>query len=175
MAGPILKILAGLLIAAVVAVLVVLVMPHDDIVAAATPEACHAAAIAAAAKTNPTNVPCDWKKIDELSPGASLNGRYESATAGIQGRMVVMELADRPARLALSTAGESPRYICTAALEAARTGDALVAKPAEAAGCEVTVKSTSTPDVVSVTATDACAVLCNSRGNLGGDFKRMPH
>jgi hypothetical protein len=149
--------------------------PAEDRVAAATPEACYAAAVEAAAKPNPTNVPCDWKAVEAASPGAALNGRYEAATAGISGRLVVMEQAGKPARLAFSTAGESPRYICTAALEAIRENDKLVARPAEVTGCEITLVSSATPDVVTVTSTAACNALCNMRGSLSGDFRLMPH
>lgn len=149
--------------------------PARDRHAAATPEACHAAAVAAATKPNPTNVPCDWKAVLIASPGAALNGRYDSATAGISGRLVVMEHATEPARIALSTAGESPRYICTAAFAAVGEGDELKARPAETPGCEVTVKSSATPGVVTVASTPACNAYCNMRGSLTGDFRLMPH
>lgn len=147
----------------------------EERVAATTPESCYAAAVDAAGKPNPTNVPCDWKAVEDLSPGAALNGRYEAASAGVSGRLVIMEHGDRPARISLSTAGESPRYICTAALEAKREADMLVARVADIPGCDVTVKSGTSPGLVTVTATDACAVLCNMRGNLTADFKLMPH
>src|SRR5512139_3214513 len=92
--------------------------PGEERRAAAMPADCYAATVEAAGKPNPTNVPCDWKAVEDASPGAALNGRYEAASAGISGRLVIMELAEKPARLAFSTAGESPRYICTAAFEA---------------------------------------------------------
>lgn len=143
--------------------------------AAATPEACHAAAVEAARKPNPTNVPCDWKAVESLSPGAALNGRYEAASEGQSGRLVIMEYADKPARLAFSTAGENPRYICTAALEARREADMLVARAAEVPGCDVTVKSGTRPGLVVVTATEPCNVYCNMRGSLAGEFQLMAH
>jgi hypothetical protein len=149
--------------------------PASERQAATTPEACYAAAVEAAAKPNPTNVPCDWKAVEGLSPGAALNGRFEAASPGITGRLVIMESADKPARLALSTAGESPRYICTAALEAQRESDMLVARVSDVPGCTVTVKSGTTPGVVNVTATEPCNTYCNMRGSLSGDFKLMPH
>lgn len=149
--------------------------PATDRVAATTPEACYAAAVEAAGKPNPTNVPCDWKAVEELSPGAALNGRYETATEGIEGRLVIMELAEKPARIALSTSGKTPRYICTAALEATREADMLVARVASVVGCDVTVKSGTSPGVVSVTATEPCNTFCNMRGSMSGDFKLMPH
>jgi hypothetical protein len=143
--------------------------------AAATPEACHAAAVEAARKPNPTNVPCDWKSVESLSPGGALNGRYEAASEGQAGRLVIMENADSPARLAVSTAGENPRYICTAALEARREADMLVARVADVPGCDVTVKSGTRPGLVMVTATQPCNVFCNMRGSLTGEFQLMPH
>jgi hypothetical protein len=149
--------------------------PAEDRVAATTPEACYAATVEAALKPNPTNVPCDWKSVEAASPGAALNGRYEAATAGISGRLVVMEQAGKPARLAFSTAGESPRYICTAAIEATREDDKLVARPKDITGCEIALMSSATPDVVTVTSTEPCNALCNMRGSLSGDFRLMPH
>lgn len=149
--------------------------PGEERQAATTPEACYAAAVEAAGKPNPTNVPCDWKSVEDLSPGAALNGRYEAASAGVTGRLVIMEQAEKPARLAFSTAGETPRYICTAALEARREADMLVARVADVKGCDVTVKSSPTPGVVTVTATEPCNTYCNMRGSLAGDFKLMPH
>jgi hypothetical protein len=143
--------------------------------AATSPEACYSAAVEAAAKTNPTNVPCDWKRVEELSPGAAFNGRYEAASQGVTGRLVMMEFADRPARLAFSTAGADPRYICTAALEAQREGDALVARPADVPDCEVRVARSTQPGLVTVSSTPACNAFCNMRGSLNGDFKLMPH
>ncbi len=143
--------------------------------AATTPEACYAAAVEAAGKTNPTNVPCDWKAVEELSPGADLNGRYESASEGIEGRLVIMEQADKPARIAVSTAGKEPRYICTAALEATREADMLVARVADVTGCDVTVKSGTAPGVVTLRASEPCNTFCNMRGSMSGDFKLMPH
>lgn len=149
--------------------------PAEDRVAATTPEACYAAAVEAASKTNPTNVPCDWKAVEELSPGAALNGRFESASAGIEGRLVIMEQAGKPARIAVSTAGKEPRYVCTAALEATREADMLVARVADVTGCDVTVKSATTPGVVTLTASEPCKTFCNMRGSMSGDFKLMPH
>jgi hypothetical protein len=149
--------------------------PGEDRRAAVTPADCYAATVEAAGKPNPTNVPCDWKAVEQASPGAALNGRYEAASAGVSGRLVIMELADKPARLAFSTAGESPRYICTAAFEAAREADMLVARVANVPGCDVTVKSGSSPGVVSVTAAEPCNTFCNMRGSLSGEFKLMPH
>jgi hypothetical protein len=143
--------------------------------AATTPEACHAAAVEAAGKPNPTNVPCDWKAVESQSPGAALNGRYEAAGAGRSGRLVVMEHPEQPARLAFSTAGENPRYICTAALEARREADMLVARVADVPGCDVTVKSGAVPGQVLVTATRACDAFCNMRGSVAGEFELMPH
>lgn len=162
---------AGLALLALVAYLLGLFGHGPAMPAAATPEDCYAATVAAAVKPNPTNVPCDWQKVRAASPGAAFNGRYESATAGLTGRLVVMESADRAARLALSTAGESPRYICTAALEATRRGDTLVARPADVTGCEIILTSAATPNVVRVVATEPCAAYCNMRGGPGGDFK----
>lgn len=149
--------------------------PAGDRQAAGTPETCYAAAVEAAAKPNPTNVPCDWKAFEDASPGAALNGRYEAASAGVSGRLVIMEWADQPARLAFSTAGESPRYICTAAFEARREADMLVARVADVPGCDVTVRSGTTPGVVSVTAAEPCNTFCNMRGSLSGEFRLMPH
>ncbi len=149
--------------------------PAGDRQAAMTPEACYAAAVEAAAKPNPTNVPCDWKAVEDASPGAALNGRFEAASAGVSGRLVIMELAEKPARLAFSTAGESPRFICTAAFEAVREADMLVARVADVPGCDVTVKSGMSPGIVTVTATEPCNTYCNMRGSLSGDFRLMPH
>jgi hypothetical protein len=149
--------------------------PATDRIAATTPEACYAAAVEAATKSNPTNVPCDWKSVEALSPGAALNGRFESASEGIEGRLVIMEQADKPARIAVSTSGKNPRYICTAALEATREADMLVARVADVTGCDVTVKSGTTPGVVTLTASEPCNTFCNMRGSMSGDFKLMPH
>lgn len=149
--------------------------PAVDRVAATTPEACYAATVAAADKTNPTNVPCDWKAVEDASPGAALNGRFAAATEGIEGRLVIMELAEKPARIALSTSGKTPRYICSAALEATREADMLVARVASVPGCDVTVKSGTSPGMVTVTATEPCNTFCNMRGSMSGDFKLMPH
>jgi hypothetical protein len=168
----VLVVLALLLLAAYVAGIF---GPAENRLAATTPDACYAAAVEAATKPNPTNVPCDWKAVEAASPGGALNGRYEAATAGISGRLVVMEHAEKPARLAFSTAGESPRYICTAAVEAMRENDKLVARPTDITGCEIALASSGTPDVVTVTATPACNMLCNMRGSLSGDFRLMPH
>lgn len=149
--------------------------PEAERQAATTPEACYAAASAAAEKTNPTNVPCDWKSVESLSPGAALSGRYEAAGEGVTGRLVIMEHAEKPARLAFSTAGKSPHYICTAALEASRDGDALIARPDDVPRCELIVKSGTAPGVVTVSSSAACNTYCNMRGSLAGDFKLMPH
>ncbi|MGE5267929.1 MAG: hypothetical protein ACM3L9_11240 [Deltaproteobacteria bacterium] len=149
--------------------------PAEHRQAATTPEACHAAAVEAARKPNPTNVPCDWKVVESLSPGGALNGRYEAVSEGQAGRLVIMEHADKPARLAFSTAGENPRYICTAALESRREADMLVARVSDVPGCDVTVKSGTQPGLVVVTATEACNVYCNMRGSLTGEFKLMAH
>lgn len=149
--------------------------PGDERRAAVTPSDCYAAMVEAAAKPNPTNVPCDWKAVEDASPGAALNGRFEAVSTGITGRLVIMELADKPARLAFSTAGESPRYICTAAFEAQREADMLVVRLADVPGCDVTVKSGTIPGVVSVTAAEPCNTFCNMRGSLSGEFKLMPH
>ncbi len=143
--------------------------------AATTPEACYAAAVEAAGKPNPTNVPCDWKAVEDLSPGAALNGRYEAATADIAGRLVIMEQAGQPARIAISTAGNNPRYICTAALAANREADMLVARVADVPGCDVTIKSGTEPGVVTLTATEPCNTYCNMRGSMTGSFRLMPH
>ena len=86
-----------------------------------------------------------------------------------------MEHPEQPARLAFSTAGENPRYICTGALEARREADMLVARVADVPGCDVTVKSGTGPGQVLVTATKACDAFCNMRGSLAGEFKLMPH
>lgn len=149
--------------------------PARERIAATTVESCYAAAVAAATKPNPTNVACDWKAVEALSPGAALNGRFEAVGAGITGRLVIMEQADKPARLAFSTAGESPRYICTAAFEAQREADMLVARVGDVPGCDVTVTSGATPGVVSVTAAEPCNTFCNMRGSLSGDFRLMAH
>lgn len=143
--------------------------------AATTPEACHAAAVEAALKPNPTNVPCDWKAVESQSPGGALNGRYEAASEGQAGRLVIMEHPEKPARLAFSTAGENPRYICTAAFEAKREADMLVARVADVPGCDVTVRSGTRPGLVVVTATEPCNVFCNMRGSLAGEFQLMAH
>ena len=149
--------------------------PEPERQAATTPEACYAAAVSAAEKTDPTNVPCDWKSVESLSPAAAFNGRYEAAGEDVPGRLVIMEHAEKPARLAFSTAGKSPRYICTAALEASRDGDALIARPDDVPGCELSVKSGTAPGVVAVSSSAACNSYCNMRGSLAGDFKLMPH
>jgi hypothetical protein len=149
--------------------------PAVDRIVATTPEACYAATVEAAGKPNPTNVPCDWKAVEEASPGAALNGRYESATEGIEGRLVIIEKASMPARIALSSSGKEPRYICTAAFEATREADMLVARVADVKGCDVTVKSGTTPGVVTLTATEPCNTFCNMRGSMSGDFKLVAH
>ena len=149
--------------------------PATDRIVATTPEACYAATADAAGKPNPTNVPCDWKAVEGLSPGAALSGRYESASAGIEGRLVIMEQVDKPARIAVSTSGKDPRYVCTAALEATREVDMLVARVSSVTGCDVTVKSGMTPGVVTLTSSEPCNSFCNMRGSMNGDFKLIPH
>jgi hypothetical protein len=138
---------------------------------AQTAEDCHQAMVVAGAAGDPTDVACDWKKILAASPGAALNGRYDAASTGVSGRMVVMEAAGKPARIAISTASQSSEHTCTAALAAERSGDTLVATPAEAPGCEVRVASSQTPNVVTVTATEACSYFCGMRLGLSGDYK----
>jgi hypothetical protein len=80
-----------------------------------------------------------------------------------------------PARIALSSSGKEPRYICTAALEATREADMLVARVADVKGCDVTVMSGTTPGVVTLTATEPCNTFCNMRGSMSGDFKLVAH
>ena len=149
--------------------------PARDRHVAATPAACHAAAVEAAGKPNPTNVPCDWKAVEIASSAAALNGRYAAASPGVSGRRGMMEAADKPARLAFSTAGESPRYICTVALEARRETDRLVARAPNVPGCELTVQRTPGTGLVTVIASEPCNTYCNMRGSLSGEFKLMPH
>jgi hypothetical protein len=149
--------------------------PARDRHVAATPAACHAAAVEAAAKPNPTNVPCDWRAVEIASPDMALNGRYAAASPGVSGRLVIIEDGDKPARLAFSTAGESPRYICTAALEARRETDRIVARATDVPGCELTVQRTLDTGLVTVIASEPCNTFCNMRGSLSGEFKLMPH
>jgi hypothetical protein len=51
----------------------------------------------------------------------------------------------------------------------------LVARVSGVTGCDVTVKSGTTPGVVTLTASEPCNTFCNMRGSMSGDFKLMPH
>ncbi|MFZ4807747.1 MAG: hypothetical protein ACOYLQ_10855 [Hyphomicrobiaceae bacterium] len=119
-----------------------------------------------------TDFKCDWKTVVAGAPGAALTGRFTYLAKGMAGEMTILEGGGEDALIAIETVTKDRNaHTCSAGLRARRAGDALVAKPEDAQGCVVTVKSSKTVNVVDVTATEACQFYCGMRAVLDGRYR----
>lgn len=126
-------------------------------------------AAAEAADLDPTKFACDWKAVVAGAPGAALTGRFASRIKGVGGTLTILEAGGQPALIGISTVNRRSTHTCTVKVTAERgPDDALVAKPADAEGCVIRIRS-SGRNRVRVEAT-SCGFFCGVSGTFAGDF-----
>lgn len=125
---------------------------------------------AAANASDPTDYKCDWRAVVAGAPGSALTGKYTFREAGSSGEMTILEPGDGPADIGIMTAAKSRNApTCTAGLGASRDDkDALVATMDDPKSCKVRIVSVPGPNMVKVTATEACSSFCGLGATFSG-------
>lgn len=128
---------------------------------------------AAANVDDPTGYACDWKKVVEGAPGSALTGKYTFREQGMSGEMTILEPGDGPADIGITTVTESDNTpTCSAKLGASRNdNDELSATMDDPAECEVRIVSVPGPNIVKVTATEACSYFCGMGAAFAGEWQ----
>lgn len=142
--------------------------------ASSPPKNALAACEAAAEKANePTNFACDWKKAIALAPGFSLTGKYTIVEKGHSGVMTIIETGDGPAQIGITTVAKTPNSpTCSVGLGASRDDkDRLTATMDDPKNCIVRVVSVPGPNIVKVTATEACSTFCGLGAAFDGKWQ----
>ena len=131
-----------------------------------------AACRAAAGKAlDPTDFKCDWKTVLRGAPGSALTGKFDARSNGMAGAMTILESAEGPAIIHISTVIKRPNApTCSVQVTATRgDDDTLVAKPGDSDGCVISVRS-SGPNLASV-ASKSCGGFCGVNGSFDGQYK----
>jgi len=133
-------------------------------------EACQAAAEKA---KEPTDFACDWNKAIALAPGFSLTGKYKFVEKGLSGVMTIIETGDGPAQIGITTVAKTPNSpTCSVGLGASRDDkDRLTATMDDPKNCIVRVVSVPGPNIVKVTATEACSTFCGMGAAFDGKWQ----
>ncbi len=128
---------------------------------------------AAAKAEDPTDYKCNWKKVVAGAPGSSLTGQYKFREKGMSGEMTILDAGDGPAGIGISTVTNSSNApTCSAGFGASRNDeDELVATMDEAGDCEIRIKSVPGPNIVKVTASEACSSYCGMGGAFDGSWQ----
>ena len=136
-------------------------------------EALAACRAAAAKAQDPTDYPCDWKKIVAGAPGSFLSGKFSFREKGMSGEMTILETGDEPALIGISTVAKSSNSpTCSVALNAARNDkDELVATLDDAEPCEVRIVSVPGPGIVKVTTNAGCSTYCGMGAAFDGKWQ----
>lgn len=132
--------------------------------------ACRAAAEDA---TDPTDFACDWKAVIDGAPGAALTGKYKFREDGMSGEMTILDSGFEPADIGIMTVTESDNApTCTARFGASRNdNDELAATMDDPAGCDVRIVSVPGPNIVKVTASEACNAFCGMGAAFAGEWQ----
>lgn len=136
-------------------------------------KACRAAA--QAADIDPTDFKCDWAAVMRTAQPASWTGRFDIQQRGLDGGMAILDSAQGPILLAISTVARPAGHTCSVQVEAKRDGNALVATSPEDPSCRIRIVrsgagSAAGSGLVRVSAKD-CRLFCGMRGAFEGNYK----